>query len=245
MPPSIHHDALDLLANIVRGCRVDYPAFSTKLKPCDLQECKATCCHDGVYLSQEEAENIKVLVDSHREELFSMGFDVESPWLEKASERTGLKTKAISFHSDSTSSPEVDHFADDFPAHFPKTRCVFLDAEHKCQLQKLALSHDKDPWFYKPLTCWIHPLVILPPADAKSTHGQDNHTLTIVKRGDDPQKKGDYAGYASCTHCGRENSKGEPASIVLRPELKRLSEISRRDILAEIDAPEVDWYGDA
>ena len=56
------HTAYEKTAQIVaaqlREAVIDYEAFETELRPCELDRCRATCCHDGVYLSQEEAEGL-------------------------------------------------------------------------------------------------------------------------------------------------------------------------------------------
>jgi hypothetical protein len=82
----------------------------------------------------------------------------------------------------------------------------------------------------------MHPLVLVPEGK-----WEDRPVLTIVNSENDPQKSGDYAGYASCTHCGREDASGKPAWQVLEAELRRLGEICGRDIYGELSAREVDW----
>ena len=90
-----------------------------------------------------------------------------------------------------------------------------------------------DPWFHKPLTCWLHPLLIKPGRRGGRPE------LTLPSPENDPQKAPGYPGFASCTHCGRPDPEGEPAKVALAPELERLSLISGRDLLGELNAEEV------
>ncbi|MFT5633682.1 MAG: Fe-S-cluster containining protein [Rubritalea sp.] len=216
-------ETVKILAPQIVAARVDHLAFETLLRPCEMSRCKATCCYDGVHVSDEEAEHIEGVVREH----FSGLLDADEVIL---STEKGKKT--------ATRMAVEGEQADDFPAHFAKTRCVFLDHEGYCGLQKLAMDDDdvSDPWKHKPLTCWMHPLVLVP-----AGKWEDRPVLTIVNTENDPQKSGDYNGYASCTHCGREDKAGKPAWQVLEVELKRLGEICGRDVYGELSAQEVDW----
>jgi Fe-S-cluster containining protein len=214
-------ETVKILAAQIAVAKVDHLAFETLLRPCEMSRCKATCCYDGVHVSDEEAGHIEGVV---REYLFeSLNADEVIIKTEK-----GSKT--------ATRIAEQGELAEDFPAHFAKTRCVFLDHEGYCGLQKLAIKENDDPWKHKPLTCWMHPLVLVP-----AGKWEDRPVLTLVNAKNDPQKSGDYKGYASCTHCGREDKAGRPAWQVLEAELKRLGEICGRDIYGELSAKEVDW----
>jgi len=114
---------------------------------------------------------------------------------------------------------ETSELADDFPAHFPRTRCVFLDAEHRCVLQRLASDLGRHPWFWKPISCWMHPLLL--------RHGK-RPVLTLPHPADDPEA------FTTCTHCGRSDPRGTRAAEVLREELAMLGRISGRDLVREL-----------
>ena len=126
---------------------------------------------------------------------------------------------------------EPDELADDFPNHFPKTRCVFLDQQGRCGIQRLSMGQGREPWFDKPLTCWIHPIVILPVSEERS-----RPLVTLVSPENDLQKTQGYPGFASCTHCGRPDEGGKKARQVLAAELEMLGGIAGRDILGELNA---------
>ena len=214
-------ETVKILASQITEARLDHRAFETLLKPCEISRCKATCCYDGVHVSDEEAQYIQGVVREH----FSDLMDADDVIIGDS----GMK-KTV------TRMAEEGELADDFPAHFAKTRCVFLDHQGYCGLQKFAMEQDDDPWRHKPLTCWMHPLVLIP-----AGKWEDRPVLTIVNAGNDPQKSVDYAGYASCTHCGREDAGGLPAWQVLEAELRRIGELCGRDIYGELSAEEVDW----
>lgn len=215
-------ETVKILAAQITEARVDHKAFETLLRPCEMSRCKATCCYDGVHVSGEEAEYIQKIVRGGLQNLL----DADEVIVKTDK---GQKT--------ATRSAEEGELADDFPSHFSKTRCVFLDKEGYCGLQKKAIEEGSDPWLHKPLTCWMQPLVIIP-----AGKWEERPVLTIVNAQNDPQKSGDYAGYASCTHCGREDAAGKPAWQVLEAEVKRLGELCGRDIYAELSAEEVDWF---
>ena len=214
-------ETVKILATQISEARVDHSAFETLLRPCEVSRCKATCCYDGVHVSGEEADYIQRIV---REKL---GDELDATSVIELTER-GRKT--------ATRAAVDSELADDFPVHFAKTRCVFLDKQGFCGLQKLALTEKADQWSHKPLTCWMHPLVLIP-----AGKWEERPVLTIVNAGNDPQKQEGYKGYASCTHCGREDAAGQPAWQVLEPELKRLGELCGRDIYKELSAEEVEW----
>lgn len=215
-------ETVRILASQITEAKVDHRAFETLLKPCEILSCKGTCCYDGVYVSDEEAGYIKGVV----REFFSDSLDANDVFLRTSK---GQKT--------ATRRAEDGELADDFPNHFTKTRCVFLDKKGYCGLQKLAMNNGDDAWLHKPLTCWMHPLVLLP-----ASKREERPVLTIVNVANDPQKSEDYLGYASCTHCGREDEGGMPAWQVLEPELRRLGELCGRDLYGELSAEVVDWY---
>ena len=95
------------------------------------------------------------------------------------------------------------------------------------------MDQGRGPWFDKPLTCWIHPIVVMP-----VTRERSRPLVTLVTSENDPQKTQGYPGFASCTHCGRPDEDGKRARQVLSAELEMLGNISGRDILGELNAEE-------
>jgi hypothetical protein len=118
-----------------------------------------------------------------------------------------------------------EELAADFPPHFARTRCVFLDDAHRCVLQRLSVRENRPPWFWKPVSCWMHPLVLRPPGA-----GRPSPVLTVPSPADDPER------FASCTHCGRPEPAGAPAREVLDEELRMLHALAGRDFVRELAA---------
>jgi hypothetical protein len=197
----------------IREARVDHDAFRRPMRQCELLRCRATCCHDGVVLGGEETAGIRRLVAEHRETFDAYGWSGSNR--EPVVERGGSLRTA-------TRPADRGERAEDFPAHFARTRCVFLDPEHRCVLQRLAMDGGKHPWFWKPVSCWMHPVLV------KSVKPRGRPVITVLAPDEDE------AGFASCTPCGRVEPDGEPAAVVLRDELEMLGKLGSRNLLREI-----------
>lgn len=205
-----------LLGRQVREAEVDYEAFERPMRVCELAKCRATCCHDGVVIGEEERRVIAGVVEDFGEKL--AGFSWEGgDWLEEEGGRMKTATRAA----------EVGELAEDFPAHFPKTRCVFLDPEHRCVLQRLAMAEGKHPWFWKPISCWMQPLRI-------EGRGPERPLLTLASAESDPLRREGYPGFSSCTPCGKEWSGGHRAAQALCGELAVLGALGGRNLLREL-----------
>jgi len=112
------------------------------VKACDICTCSGECCYYGVYTDKSDYEKIlsvKEKVIKYMDE--SQTEDVEK-WFEE---------------------PEQDN---DFPSGFAigtevyNGKCVFLDKQGFCTLQKMAITEKEFKWKYKPLYCILFPLVI-------------------------------------------------------------------------------------
>jgi hypothetical protein len=216
-------DSMKRLAEMVRAVQIDKEALQRPLKRCDLSKCRGTCCHDGVYLNSEEAAVIRALVGESREDFESLGLDlpeqvvVYGKWRDVTSgPKTAIRT-----------APMHDEVAD-YPEHFADTNCVFLMSDARCGLQALAMERGHHPWFYKPSTCWLHPLSIV------SERGGAK-LLTLHSNETDPQRFDDYDGFVPKTHCGRTCPDGEPAFKVLSEEIEMLGEIGGRNLVRECE----------
>jgi hypothetical protein len=207
------------LARQIRAAELDHAAFRTPLKVCELPRCRATCCHDGVILEADEIGEIQQALDAEREWLDAEGWE-HRDWFERYEDR--FKSITLS------AGPEA--LAEDFPAHFPRTRCIFLDAEHRCVLQRISMKRGMHPWHWKPVSCWMHPLILRPAGG-----GRARPQLTLARPENDPVKKPGYPGFSAYTPCGIEQADGPPAHESLRTELELLGEISGRDVCREIE----------
>ncbi len=191
------------LGDQLRECLVDHVAFEKKLSICDLQVCKATCCHDGVILGKEEAS--------------ILGGLSTPDWIEFLG---GTRWKVR------TQDANLEELDKQFPVHFKRTRCVYLDSENRCQWQLRSIKEGRHPWYYKPISCWMHPINLV--------RRKDRLVLTIF------DEKEDTDNFSSQTPCGRTCSLGQRAGDVLEKELKMLSHISGRDFYSEVNAPTYD-----
>jgi hypothetical protein len=88
------------------------------------------------------------------------------------------------------------------------------------------MEEGKHPWFYKPTSCWMHPVLL--------TQRNDRPLLTILSYSQDRKQ------FASMTPCGREEAAASSARVGLKGELEMLSGIAGRDFLRELNAPELD-----
>jgi hypothetical protein len=71
----------------------------------------------------------------------------------------------------------------------------------------------KDPWHYKPMGCWMHPLEL---------HLGPNPKLSVSGNGDSQ--------FSAKTQCGRKCSTGKTGYQVFRRELEVLSDILGQDL---------------
>ncbi len=187
--------------------------METRLKTCDVAACEAMCCHDGVYLSDTEEARLRQLVDSTPELRATLPAEyiVEGYW---NGEHLGRKT--------ATRPHEYRNAA--YPAHFPRTRCVFADTQGLCALQKLGLKRREHPWRYKPFTCWMFPLdvedgaITPPPLDAA----------------DDPYRTDGYPGFVTQVPCGRHEPQDQPWREALQAECRHFDEVRGQEEFASI-----------
>jgi len=226
MSGTAYQKTVKVLRGQLREALIDHKAFDQEIRACELERCRATCCHDGVYLSPEEADGVKKLLVEYGDEFAGYGLTLPEEPIISVNDGRSVKT--------ATREAREGELAKDYPEHFPKTRCVFLDQQGRCGIQRLSVEKGRGKWFDKPLTCWIHPIVILP-----VSHERSRPVITLVSPEDDPQKTDEYPGFASCTHCGRPDQGGKKARQVLAAELEMLSQIAGRDILGELNADSV------
>ncbi len=220
---SPYPDTAEYLAGLLREAELDRKSLRRRISPCEIGHCLGSCCHDGVYLNGDEAALIQDLARTRKAQFESYGLQlpdhpvVASPNF--AGRLPGPKTATRNF--------PMGERVSDYPAHFADTNCVFQGEDGRCGLQRLALDEGLHPWYYKPFTCWMHPLAILQPPSQRPI-------LTLHSPETDPQARPGYPGFTTQAHCGRTDSCGEPAFQVLRQELLLLGQIGHRDFIAEM-----------
>lgn len=123
---------------IINNIKIDPIIFTFKF------HCKCTgeCCHYGVYTDyQEHLEILKV-----KEKIISLMDETQTKdvdqWFEEPEE-----------DSDFESGMAVG-------TNLYNDKCVFLDKNGLCSLQKLALNERVDKWKYKPHYCILFPFII-------------------------------------------------------------------------------------
>lgn len=197
-------------------------SFRRPLARCSLAHCRGMCCHDGIYVEDEEARIVKRLARREADFFRDLGLTLPRRVIVTATWKglvSGKKT-AVAPRPFST-------LVEDFPAHFSDTACVFLAADGRCGLQVLSEARGLHPWYYKPTGCWLHPLSL--------DHGGSG-ALGLSDENSDPFRLPGYDGFVSRTFCGRTASGGQPAGAVLRDELEFLGRIVGRDFVAEVAA---------
>lgn len=215
MQAPIHAQALaGHLRIALRQAKIDTEAFERPLKVCQLAHCRATCCHDGVVLDPLEHTLLEHAATQHTATFARYGLDLSAPLFRQDDAGKWRTT---------TRAAKAEELAPSFPAHFPRTRCAFLDQGHRCAWQLMALEEERHPWFYKPVSCWMHPVAL----HRSPTEGTPP-TLTVAGHADEPED------FTTGTPCGRPTPEGQPARMTLRNELALLGNIAGRDFLAEL-----------
>lgn len=221
-----YEETIHWLGELVAGMELDISALRRPLRRCQLEKCGGTCCYDGAYLGSEEADVVRGVVDDSRDDFVRLGLDLPDQVIVFGSWQGSLAGPKTA-----TKPTSMRERVADYPFHFPETSCVFLLEDARCSLQVLAQERDLPPWYYKPVTCWMHPLTV------EGIEG-GSPVLTLHGEENDPQRFEGYDGFVSRTHCGRTCEGGEPAYQVLGEELRFLGSLASRDLLAEIESEE-------
>jgi len=127
----------------INGMFIDPLIFTQKfVRSCDVCICSGECCYYGVYTDKSEFE----LIMSKKERIIKSMDDSQTKDVEKWFEEE---------------QPD-----EDFPSgiavgtELHNGKCVFLDRQGFCTLQKIAMEDGELKWKYKPLYCILFPLVI-------------------------------------------------------------------------------------
>lgn len=127
----------------INGYLIDPRIFTQSfVKCCDVNKCSGECCYYGVYTDKYEADNLL----SMKKKIIAAMDDSQtkdvSKWFEEPEEDEDF---------DSGIAVGTDLY---------NRKCVFLDKEGYCTLQKMAVDEGEFKWKYKPLYCILFPLVI-------------------------------------------------------------------------------------
>ena len=127
----------------INGLYIDPLIFTHKfVKTCDVCICSGECCYYGVYTDLKEYEKIMEIKDTVIAAMDDSQTKDVDKWFE---------------------APEEDEDFDSGIAVGTEVyngKCVFLDKQGFCTLQKIAMEAGEFKWKYKPLYCILFPLVI-------------------------------------------------------------------------------------
>lgn len=201
MPLTAFPETERRLARRLDRARIDEEALARPLARCDIAQCRGRCCHDGAILGDEEASVLMDVLEIERAFFDALDLDLpEWPILRDAPGRwrTALR-------DDPARARDPLH-----PTHFPATSCVFLLPDARCALQCLGDARGHHPWHWKPVSCWMHPLVLRDGAAP---------LLTLPDDATDPNTAPGYPGFTEHTGCGATCPGAPRALETLAPEL--------------------------
>lgn len=122
----------------IKGVKIDPIIFTLKFS-C---KCNGECCHYGVYSDLNENKIIMGIKDKIIPLMDDSQTTDTSKWFE-------APEKDEDFESGVAVGTELYN-----------SKCVFLDKEGRCTLQKLAMLNNEHKWKYKPIYCILFPLTI-------------------------------------------------------------------------------------
>lgn len=127
----------------INGLWIDPLIFTHKfVRTCDVCICSGECCYYGVYTDYAEYENIMKMKKRIIKSMDDSQPKDPKTWFEEPEEDED-------FDSGWAVGTEVHN-----------GKCVFLDRQGYCTLQKIAMEEGVNKWKYKPLYCILFPLVI-------------------------------------------------------------------------------------
>jgi hypothetical protein len=128
---------------MINGLYIDPIIFTHKfVKACDICKCSGECCYYGVYTDVKEYEKIIEMKDRIIKSMDDSQIKDVEEWFEEPEDDPD-------FESGVAVGTEVYN-----------GKCVFLDKQGYCTLQKIAIEDKEFKWKYKPLYCILFPLVI-------------------------------------------------------------------------------------
>ena len=190
---------------------VDHRSFSSSYALCELSVCQGMCCYDGVFLEPTELTVLETLIQDERDRFEDLGIRWgETPFLLTSGRGGSVRAR--------TSLQPYDYQEEaELPRDFQSTACVFRCQDGRCSLQQISVDVGEDPWHYKPMGCWMHPLEL---------HLGQNPKLSVSGGGRSP--------FSARTQCGRKCSAGKPGYQVFRRELEVLSDLLDQDLFASM-----------
>lgn len=128
----------EVAPKIIKGLKIDPQIFTFKFS-C---KCTGECCHYGVYADLKEYETITAIQDKIIPLMDETQPTLPELWFEEPEPDTD-------FDSGVAVGTEIFN-----------NKCVFLDKNGLCVLQRLANIEGVDKWEYKPHYCILYPFTI-------------------------------------------------------------------------------------
>jgi hypothetical protein len=207
-------------------------SFQQNRQRCSLSSCHGMCCYNGVNVNEETAEVIERLVDEEADFFKGIGLDLPAKVIVDDEEygKFTVENKEwsglCSIKKTAVKEKLFSNLIEDYPKHFRNTVCIFTLDDGRCGLQVLAEAKGLHPWYYKPFTCWLFPILIAP--------GENQPEILLPSPEFEPWLMPDFDGYFTKVFCGKPSNCGQLGYILLEQELKFLSEIVDRNFVQEI-----------
>lgn len=119
------------------------------MQRCRLNACKGVCCLYGVWLDEQEAQDLQLHAHLIRPFLTN-GYTDPHDWFDG---RTDTDLNSLS-------GKVVHSLVIDEARHYDGLACVFWREDAKCALQLAAVENGFHPWRFKPFYCILHPLMM-------------------------------------------------------------------------------------
>lgn len=192
---------------------LDHASFHRPLSRCDLAECRGACCTDGAPLDAEEARVLGELAVREAAAFVRMGLRPDR--MVALTElggvgHTGVRTR------------QEDERPVDRSLGLPPTTCAAMLSDGRCAFQALSVEQGRHPWYWKPMVCWLHPIVAAPEG------------IRLLSAGVSRDRAWREGTFASVTPCSLAGAHAAPAARTLAPELDVLGAMIGRDLRAEL-----------
>ncbi len=185
--------------------KTDCPEKETlRLKRCNLNECEAICCYDGVSLHHGEDKMIRSVVDRFPQYFIHM----PNTYITYRERRDGTKVLV-------TAVRHFEYSIQTLSKRFNSTKCVFSTDDHQCSLQVAAIGVGVHKWTFKPLTCWLFPLTL--------------HNGEIVPLASEWRKNPSHVSEGLILPCENHHPEGDPWQEVFQEEIRYFEKFGKRD----------------
>jgi SEC-C motif len=207
-------------------------SYERPLRVCEMADCRAACCREGTQLLGESADRLATLVRTYADWFAAHGLDLDPDalFVEKAITQTA-EGDAVVF----TATRPYDHSGarPPLPPSERGAACTMLLDDGRCSLQVFSEETTGDPWYFKPVVCWLFPALVVRHVDGR--------TILTMKDSGSPREAPEYPGVYS-PPCARAHQLGTPAVDAISRELDRLGDLAERPTLRHEIATETQGF---